>query len=177
MGRDTKARRHRDQAVGILSSSRGCPVHAPLGRGFSGMDGHASQTSARQQNILPMPWGLNRFYESRQLHVLTFSCSHRRPNLGNIASRTIFESALERVRHQHGLCVYGYVVIPEHVHLLVNEPERGTLAQAMQSLKQGVAHRMPYARRTRSGRPAATISMFGGSESSRKSFATYTVIQ
>ena len=44
--------------------------------------------------------------------------------------------ALERVRQHHGLCVYGYVVMPEHVHLLVNEPEPGTLAQAMQSLKQ-----------------------------------------
>jgi putative transposase len=29
-----------------------------------------------------------------------------------------------------------------HVHLLVNEPEHGTLAQAMQSLKQGVARRL-----------------------------------
>ena len=29
--------------------------------------------------------------------------------------------------------------MPEHVHLLVNEPEHSTLAQAMQSLKQGVA--------------------------------------
>jgi putative transposase len=107
------------------------------------MDGHASQTSAQQLRYPPpTPWGLNRFYESRQLHFLTFSCYHRRPNLGNIASRTIIESALERVRHQHGLCVYGYVVIPEHVHLLVNEPERGTLAQAMQSLKQDVAHSM-----------------------------------
>ena len=37
------------------------------------------------------------------------------------------------------MCVYGYVVMPEHVHLLVNEPERSTLAKAMQSLKQGVA--------------------------------------
>jgi len=44
--------------------------------------------------------------------------------------------ALERVRQHHGLCVYAYVVMPEHVHLLVNEPEPGTLAQAMQSLKQ-----------------------------------------
>ena len=34
-----------------------------------------------------------------------------------------------------GLCVYGYVVMPEHVHLLVNEPERGCLAQMPQSLK------------------------------------------
>ena len=32
--------------------------------------------------------------------------------------------------------------MPEHVHMLVSEPERGTLAQAMQSLKQGVARRL-----------------------------------
>ena len=32
--------------------------------------------------------------------------------------------------------------MPEHVHLLVNEPERGTLAQAMQSPKQGVARKL-----------------------------------
>jgi len=32
--------------------------------------------------------------------------------------------------------------MPEHVHLLISEPERGTLAQAMQSLKQGVARRL-----------------------------------
>jgi putative transposase len=38
--------------------------------------------------------------------------------------------------------VYGYVVMPEHVHLLVNEPKIGSLAQAMQSLKQGVARRL-----------------------------------
>jgi REP element-mobilizing transposase RayT len=32
--------------------------------------------------------------------------------------------------------------MPEHVHLLISEPERGTLALAIQSLKQGVARRL-----------------------------------
>jgi putative transposase len=81
-----------------------------------------------------MPWGLKRFHESRQLHFLTFSCYHRRPNFGSTGSRATFESALERVRQHYRLCVYGYVVMPEHVHLPVNEPEHGTLAQAMQSM-------------------------------------------
>jgi putative transposase len=89
-----------------------------------------------------MPWSLKRFHESHQLHFLTFSCYKRQPKFCTIESRTIFESALERVRQQYELCVYGYVVMPEHVHMLVNEPERGTLAQAMQSLKQGVARRL-----------------------------------
>src|SRR6266849_304748 len=77
-----------------------------------------------------MPWGLKRFHESRQLHFLTFSCYHRRPNFESVASRTVFESALERIRQKFGLCMHGYGVVPEHVHLLVNEPERGTLAQS-----------------------------------------------
>jgi len=32
--------------------------------------------------------------------------------------------------------------MPEHVHMLVNEPAHGTLAKAMQSLKQSVARRL-----------------------------------
>jgi putative transposase len=35
--------------------------------------------------------------------------------------------------------VYGYVVMPEHIHMLVNEPEQGSLSRVMQSLKQSVA--------------------------------------
>ena len=42
----------------------------------------------------------------------------------------IFEAALERVRRKFRLPVYGYVVMPEHVHLMLSEPERETLADA-----------------------------------------------
>src|SRR6202166_1727680 len=86
-----------------------------------------------------MPWGLKHFQQSGQLHFLTFSCYQRRPNFATPHSRDCFESSLERVRRSYGLGVYGYVVMPEHVHLLVNEPERGCLSQMLQSLKQSVA--------------------------------------
>ncbi len=89
-----------------------------------------------------MPWGLKRFQETRQLHFLTFSCYHRKPNFTTPYSRDTFEFALEQVRKSHDFCVYGYVVMPEHVHMLVNEPGCGRLAQAMQSLKQSVARRL-----------------------------------
>jgi putative transposase len=89
-----------------------------------------------------MPWGLKRFQQTRRLHFLAFSCYKRRPNFGTPESRTTFESALERVRQNYSLYVYGYVIMPEHVHMLISEPEHGTLAQAMQSLKQGVARRL-----------------------------------
>jgi len=49
------------------------------------------------------------------------------------ASRRIFEPALERVRRSFRLSVYGYVVMPEHVHLLLSEPQRNTLTDALKS--------------------------------------------
>jgi len=45
-------------------------------------------------------------------------------------------AALERVRLSFELRVYGYVVMPEHVHLLLSEPQQHTL-DAIKSLKQG----------------------------------------
>ncbi len=89
-----------------------------------------------------MPWRLKRFHESRQLHFLTFSCYRRQVKLSTPARRRVFEQALERVRRDYGLYVSGYVVMPEHVHLLVSQPERSLLSHAIQSLKQGVSRRL-----------------------------------
>jgi putative transposase len=84
-----------------------------------------------------MPWGLTRFHHGGQSHFVTFCCYHRRRLFTTDANRRIFESALERVRRSFRLQVYGYVVMPEHVHLLLSEPEKDTLA--LKSLKQGVS--------------------------------------
>ena len=74
-----------------------------------------------------MPWSLKRFQQTRQNHFLTFSCYHRQPKFATAEACAIFVSALERVRQSYGLCVFGYVIMPEHVHLLVNEPSAARL--------------------------------------------------
>jgi len=89
-----------------------------------------------------MPWGLTRFHQSGESHFVTFCCYHRRRLLTTDESRRIFESALERVRRSYRLSVYGYVVMPEHVHLLLSEPPQDTLADALKSLKQVVSRRL-----------------------------------
>ena len=86
-----------------------------------------------------MPWGLKRFQESGDLHYVTFSCYHRKPKLGTPERRSLFEQALEQTRQQYGFFVTGYVVMPEHVHMLVSEPEQKVLWRALQSVKQSVA--------------------------------------
>jgi putative transposase len=88
-----------------------------------------------------MPRGLVRFQQTENFHFLTFSCYHRLPYLNIVAAREIFESALERMQRRYNLLVAGYVVMPEHVHLLVNEPRRGSLARSIQALKLSVAMR------------------------------------
>ena len=85
-----------------------------------------------------MPWSLLRFQQARHLHFITFSCYRRRPRLSP-QNRIVFEQALERMRLKYGFFVVGYVVMPEHVHLLMSEPERRTLATALQGIKQAVS--------------------------------------
>ncbi len=89
-----------------------------------------------------MPWGLKRFHETGHLHFITFSCYRRRRKLDTPDSRRVFERALEQVRRQYGFFVTGYVVMPEHVHMLMSEPEQALLSHAIQSLKQAVSRRL-----------------------------------
>ncbi len=89
-----------------------------------------------------MPWGLKRYQRDRDLHFITFSCYRRQPLLQSARAKRVLEMALEQTRRQYRLWVTGYVVIPEHVHLLVSEPERATLARALQAIKQSVARRL-----------------------------------
>ena len=43
------------------------------------------------------------------------------------------------MRKRHGFVVCGYVVMPEHVHLLVSEPKKTLLSKAIQALKLSVS--------------------------------------
>ena len=89
-----------------------------------------------------MPGGLKRFHQTGNWHFITFSCYHRKKKLGTPEPRRIFERSLERTRRQYHFYVCGYMVMPEHVHLLVSEPEKALLWTAIQSLKQGVTRRL-----------------------------------
>jgi putative transposase len=89
-----------------------------------------------------MPWGLKRYQQTRDLHFVTFSCYRRAPLLSAPLSRDLFLSTLERTRRWYGFYVAGYVVMPEHVHLLISEPERSNLAVTLQMLKQVVSRKL-----------------------------------
>jgi putative transposase len=88
-----------------------------------------------------MPEGLKRLHHSGQTHFITFSCYHRMPLLAKLCMQHSFLLALEQVRRRFAMQIYGYVVMPEHVHLLVSEPAGNALTKAMQLLKMKVSIR------------------------------------
>jgi putative transposase len=89
-----------------------------------------------------MPTNLHRYYGAGYSHFITTCCYQRRPLLGTPRARDLFLDVLEQIRERHQFVVVGYVVMPEHVHLLVTEPERGNPSLVMAALKQNFAHRL-----------------------------------
>jgi putative transposase len=67
--------------------------------------------------------GLRRYYGTPDLHFITCSCYHRQPKLGTPERRDLFLKILEEARRKCRFVVHGYVVMPEHFHLLITEPE------------------------------------------------------
>jgi putative transposase len=89
-----------------------------------------------------VPNGLKRFYGNGDLHFITASCYHRDPLLGSPHCRNLFLKVLEDMRQRYGFVVVGYVVMPEHFHLLISEPEHANPSVVIQALKLGVVRRL-----------------------------------
>jgi REP element-mobilizing transposase RayT len=139
-----------------------------------------------------MRTALHRFYGQGDLHFITFSCYARRPYLGSPNTRNKFLQILDEVRSRHGLQLLGYVVMPEHVHLVISEPQTGDPSTSMQMLKQTVSRQVKlgtkYRRREHraripremtsklSGSAAFTILTSGAARNCRRSWTTCTGI-
>ena len=87
-----------------------------------------------------VPSGLHRTYGAHHLHFITCSCYRWFPFLASARSRDRFLSILEQARQRYRFVVVGYVAMPEHVHLLLTEPEVGSPSTVMQVLKQRTAY-------------------------------------
>src|SRR6266702_3217277 len=86
-----------------------------------------------------MPPGLVRYQHTGHFHFVTFSCYRRQPFFHSPSGRTLFERSLETMRLRYDFVVAGYVVMPEHVHLLMSEPKKAVLSKALQALKLSVS--------------------------------------
>jgi putative transposase len=53
---------------------------------------------------------------------ITFSCQRRLPLFKNPAIAQVFQDSLARAHHRLGFRLYAWVIMPEHIHLLVRPP-------------------------------------------------------
>ena len=63
----------------------------------------------------------------------------RQPWLGTTLARDLFLRILEQTRKRYRFVVLGYVIMPEHVQLLMREPQIGNPSKVMQVVKQRFA--------------------------------------
>ncbi|HEU5340306.1 REP-associated tyrosine transposase [Edaphobacter sp.] len=82
-----------------------------------------------------MPSRLKRYQAEGHDHFITFSCYRRLPYLNDNRARIVFEETLEKLRQRHQFFLFGYVLMPEHVHLLLTEPKVQSLATTLSVLK------------------------------------------
>jgi putative transposase len=92
--------------------------------------------------------GLVRYYRNQDLHFITCSCYRRQPHLNTTKARDLFLKILEETRRKYRFVVHGFVLMPEHFHLLITEPEVGDPSVVMKVLKQRFARQANRLRRT-----------------------------
>ena len=94
---------------------------------------------------------LVRHYDNGEPHFLTFSCHGRLPLLSKDRTRRWFVEALDEARKTHGFQLWAWVIMPEHVHLLIWPPaariatdprsNAGRTAGILADIKRPVAQR------------------------------------
>jgi putative transposase len=83
-----------------------------------------------------MPGGLKRFHQSGQCHFITVSCFRRQPFLGTALLRDRFQEILLETIGRYQAALIAYVIMPEHLHLILTEPEIASIATVLQVMKQ-----------------------------------------
>jgi putative transposase len=94
---------------------------------------------------------LIRHYGRGHLHFITFTCYRRLPVLRSVRARNAFVQILGELRDRYCFSLVGHVVMPEHIHLLIGEPAKGTPTTVIQVLKQRISHRLRCKKRKPSG--------------------------
>ena len=132
------------------SSSRAGRTFITMGRCAASL----RATSLRRYPVR-MRRNLKRYYGAGELHFITCSCYRRQPWLSTARRRDLFLVVLERMRRRYQVVVAGYVIMPEHIHLLISEPQIKTPSTVMQAVKLGFARRVLAQARRRNPAQAA----------------------
>ena len=81
-----------------------------------------------------------RFNEPGHAHFLTFSCNRQLPLFNKNEIKHIFISSLNEARKKHQFDLWGYVIMPEHIHILIHSSSIYSISVILKMIKQKSAY-------------------------------------
>jgi putative transposase len=93
------------------------------------------------KDALPHRKTCKRWDRSWDAHAITFSCFRRQAFLSRPRACRWFLDALDQARAVRPFDLWGFTIMPEHVHLLILPHEDVTISAILSALKQPVAKR------------------------------------
>ena len=83
-----------------------------------------------------------RYNEPGHAHSLTFSCKGRCPLLASDAAKQLLVESLATARQRHRFDVWAYVIMPDHVHLLIwpRQPDY-SISEILRAIKRPMSFR------------------------------------
>lgn len=78
--------------------------------------------------------------QADQVMFVTTNTLRRRPIFASPAHAREAVEVLYRVQEQHPFFLFGFVIMPDHAHVLLHVPEPENIARVMRAYKSGLAH-------------------------------------
>ena len=88
---------------------------------------------------------------------ITFNCYRNEPSLKDIRAKNILLTCLKNARDKHKFLILGYVIMPEHVHLVIHPPDGTQIGRVIGEIKSLSAREWF---RTTAGKSEKTIRVF-----------------
>jgi len=84
---------------------------------------------------------LHHYDNTGTARFITFSCFRRLPYLNHPEAKNILVEEIDRARNKHHLKLLAYVLMPEHVHLVLVPPEGTRIGYVIGEVKSRAAKR------------------------------------
>jgi REP-associated tyrosine transposase len=103
---------------------------------------HNSCMSAPDFLLNPHRKQVRHFDQPSDAHFLTFSCYQRLPLLSKDRTRKWLAESIERARTKHSFDLWAWVIMPEHVHLLIYPSDAEyNMSRILSAIKRPVGER------------------------------------
>ena len=90
------------------------------------------------------PESVRRYDDPWHARYLTFSTYHRLELFSTDSLRDAFVDQLRMTRERHEFLLYAWVLMPNHVHLLLRGPVDGRVSEILKTLKLGISKRILF---------------------------------